>query len=310
MVEMTMAPEIKGEEAMKMKIGFIGFGEAAYNLTAGLIGEGLNAVLAYDKYWNDDSRGELIRGRAEETGTTLLSSLQALVESCGMIISAVSADMAVELAESAKPFLKPDKLYVDVNAAAPMTKEKINSIISGDAMFVDCAIMGPVPPYRHKVPMLVCGDGAALFHETMTPYNMKISIMDSPAGGASASKMFRSIFVKGFVMLLMETLVAAHKYGIEDDILSSINKTIGTGSFLENINGLVTRGVIHSERREHEMAEVIATLDALQLDGIMSRATKEKLRWTTELGLREYFKGVPPEDFHEIFKPLEKILPA
>ena len=288
-----------------MKIGFIGFGEAAYNITSGLIGEGLSGVLAYDKYWDVDHRGELIRSRAEETGTVLLPSLQKLVESCDMVISAVSADKAVELAKGALPFLRSEKLYVDVNASSPMTKEEINSLIAGSARFVDCAIMGPVPPYKHKVPMLVCGDGAELFARTMGPYKMNISVMNAPAGGASASKMFRSIFLKGFVMLMMETLMAARKYGIEDDILSSINTTIGTGSFLENVNGLVTRGVIHSERREHEMEEVIATLDALHLDGIMSRATKEKLRWTTELGLKDYFKGIPPNDFHEIFKPLE-----
>lgn len=292
-----------------MEIGFIGFGEAAYNITSGLREEGLGSVLAYDKYWDAGHRGELICQRAEETGTTLLPSLQALVESCDMIISAVSADKAVELARAARPFLQPDKLYVDVNAASPMTKEEINRLISGAALFVDCAVMGPVPPYRHQVPMLVCGDGAALFYQTMAPYNMNISVMDAAAGGASASKMFRSIFVKGFVMLMIETLVAARTYGIEDDILASIDKTIGTGSFLENVNGLVARGVIHSERREHEMEEVIATLEALQLDGIMSRATKEKLRWTTELGLKEYFKGVPPQDFHEIFKALEHDTP-
>ncbi len=288
-----------------MRVGFIGFGEAAYNITSGLKEEGPISILAYDKYWDVDPGGELIRKRAQETGTTLLPSLQALVESCDMVISAVSADKAVELARGAKPFLQPDKLYVDVNAASPMTKEMINGVISSAAMFVDCAVMGPVPPYKHKVPMLVCGDGAALFSQRMTGYNMNIIVMDAAAGGASAAKMFRSIFVKGFVMLMIEALVAARKYGIEDDILASIDKTIGTGSFLDNVNGLVTRGVIHSERREHEMEEVIATLDALQLDAIMSRATKEKLRWTTELGLKEYFNGVPPKDFHEIFKPLE-----
>lgn len=293
-----------------MKIGFIGFGEAAYNITSGWQEERPVSVLAYDKYWDADPRGELIRMRAEETGTILLPSLQALVESCDLIISAVSADKAVELARGAKPFLQPDKLYVDVNAASPMTKEEINAEISGTALFVDCAVMGPLPPFKHKVPMLVCGDGAALFRQAMMPYNMNISVMDAAAGGASASKMFRSIFVKGFVMLMIEALMAARKYGIEDDILASIDKTIGTGSFLENVNGLVTRGVIHSERREHEMEEVIATLDALQLDATMSRATKEKLKWTTGLGLKEYFKGVPPQDFHEIFKPLEKGAPA
>ena len=59
--------------------------------------------------------------------------------------------------------------------------------------------------------------------------------------------------------------------------------------------------------REHEMDEVIATLNAINVDGIMSKATKSKLNWCTGLGLKEHFKGVPPKDFHEIFAALDKI---
>ena len=66
----------------------------------------------------------------------------------------------------------------------------------------------------------------------MTPYGMDITYMDSPAGGASASKMFRSIFMKGFVMLLLEMIVAAHQYQVEDDVLMSIEKTLTGGSLL------------------------------------------------------------------------------
>ena len=289
-----------------MNIGFIGFGEAAYNIAAGLKDEGFSKIQAYDKYSDASPRGELIRTRADEIGVKLCPSLQELVQSSDMILSTVSADMAVELARQAKPFLHPDKIYVDMNATSPMTKEAVDSIISTEAKFVDCAIMGPVPPYRHKVPMLVSGKGAELFSKEMVPYGMTISVMDGPAGGASASKMFRSIFMKGFVMLILEMIVAARRYGIEDDVLLSVEKTLTNGPFTEVINGLVTRGVIHSERREHEMEEVLATLDALDLDSIMSRATKEKLRWCTGLGLREYFKGIPPSDFHEIFNLLEK----
>jgi 3-hydroxyisobutyrate dehydrogenase-like beta-hydroxyacid dehydrogenase len=187
-----------------------------------------------------------------------------------------------------------------------MTKEEADAIISPVASFVDCAVMGPVPVYKHKVPISVSGKGAKRFSDEMTPYGMKITFMDAPAGSASASKMFRSIFMKGFVTLLIEMLVAGHSYGVEDDVLASVQETLTTGPMLEVINGLVARGVIHSARREHEMDEVIATLDTLKVDAIMSKATKAKLRWCTELGLKEYFKGVPPKDFHEILTVLDK----
>jgi 3-hydroxyisobutyrate dehydrogenase-like beta-hydroxyacid dehydrogenase len=290
-----------------VKLGFIGFGEAAFNIAKGLKGEGLNGIMAYDKFWKDAPGSELIGRRAGEAHVKLLPTLQELVESSEMVVSAVSADMAVSLAKASSPFLKAGQIYVDINATSPMTKEEIDQIISPVAVFVDCAVMGPVPTYKHKVPVSVSGKGAKEFSEAMSPFGMNITFMDAPAGSASASKMFRSIFMKGFVTLLLEMLVAAHKYQVEDDVLLSVKETLTAGPLLEVVNGLVGRGVIHSERREHEMDEVIATLETLKVDGTMSKATKAKLRWCTQLGLKGYFKGVPPKDFHEIFEAIDNI---
>jgi 3-hydroxyisobutyrate dehydrogenase-like beta-hydroxyacid dehydrogenase len=289
------------------KLGFIGFGEAAFNIAKGLQGEGLEGILAYDKFWKEAPGAELICKRAAEAHVKLVPSLQELVQGSEIVLSAVSADMAVSLAQSSKPFLQSGKIYVDINATSPMTKEEIDAIISPVALFVDCAVMGPVPTYKHKVPVTVSGKGAKAFYEAMSPFGMNITFMDAPAGSASASKMFRSIFMKGFVTLLLEMLVAAHKYHVEDDVLLSVKETLTAGPLLEVINGLVGRGVIHSERREHEMKEVIATLETLQVDGTMSKATQAKLKWCTQLGLKGFFKGVPPKDFHEIFEAIDKI---
>lgn len=288
-----------------VKLGFIGFGEAAYNIASGLKSEGLSGIIAFDKHWKDSPAAELIGKRAAEAQVELVPTQQALIERSEMIVSAVSADMAVPLARASRPFLKADQVYVDINATSPMTKEEVDRIISPVALFVDCAVMGPVPTYRHKVPVSVSGKGARRFRDTVAPYGMAVTYMDAPAGAASASKMFRSIFMKGFVALLIEMLTAAHRYGVEDDVLESVKETLTAGPLLEVINGLVGRGVIHSERREHEMGEVIATLDTLAVDAIMSKATKAKLHWVTGLGLKAHFKGVPPKDYHQIFAALD-----
>lgn len=289
-----------------IKLGFIGFGEAAFNIANGLKTQGLEGIAAYDKYWNIEPGAALIGERAAEAEVELLPSLEVLAKNSDIVMSAVSADMAVRLARSAQPFLRPDTLYADLNATSPMTKEEVDAIISPSALSVDCAVMGPVPNYKHKVPITVSGRGAGLFAEKLSPYGMNITLMEAPAGSASASKMFRSIFMKGFVMLILEMLVAANKYHVADEVLKSVEGTLTAGPLLKIINGLVGRGVIHSQRREHEMEEVLATLNALDVDGTMSQAAKDKLGWCTGLGLKAYFKGVPPADFHEIFTALEK----
>lgn len=288
------------------EVGFIGFGEAAFNIAKGLRKEGLEGIIAYDKFWNVSPHLDLICKRANESGVSLVPSIEALIEGAEIIISAVSADKAVSLAQASQRFLKKSQLYADLNAASPMTKEEIDSIVSPVALFVDCAVMEPFSKYGHKAHVLASGNGARVFAEKMAPYGMNLTVLDSPAGSASASKMFRSIFMKGFVMLLVEMLIAAHRCEVEDAVLASVIKTLTAGDLLEIINGQIARGVIHSERREHEMDEVIATLNALGVDGTMSVATKAKLGWCTNLKLKDYFNGVPPQDFHEIFSVIEK----
>ena len=40
-------------------VGFIGFGEAAFNIAKGLKKEGLEGIIAYDKFWNVSPNSEL-----------------------------------------------------------------------------------------------------------------------------------------------------------------------------------------------------------------------------------------------------------
>ena len=76
-----------------------------------------------------------------------------------MVVSAVSADMAVSLAQASKPFLKPSQVYVDINATSPMTKEEIDKIISPVALFVDCCRHGTGPDVQAQSSGLGFGEG-------------------------------------------------------------------------------------------------------------------------------------------------------
>lgn len=294
---------------VQKSLGFIGMGEAAFNIARGLKKEGFPLIFAYDKFWNMEPQSALIKKRADEAGVALTPSMEEMIKHSGFVMSAVSANLALPLAEAAAPYLSAGQVYIDLNAASPMTKEKVYAAISGTgANFCDVAVMGPVPNYGHKVPILACGDGAQTFFETFKPYGMDITYIGEKEGSASALKMFRSIFMKGFVMLLVEAALAGHRYGVEDEVMASIIETLESeDSTAKLLSGLMCRGVIHSERREHEMDEVIATMQELKMDYIMSRAGKEKLRWCTEQGFREYFNGIPPQDYHEILTAYDKI---
>ena len=46
-----------------MNTGFIGFGEAAFNIALGLLGEGVKGIRAYDAMENDPVMGKLVHKR-------------------------------------------------------------------------------------------------------------------------------------------------------------------------------------------------------------------------------------------------------
>ncbi len=78
------------------KLGFVGFGEAAYHVAKGLLGEGVGSVYAFDIHKNDPKLGTKIQSRARETGAVMMDSPEALAGAVDVIISAVTADQACE----------------------------------------------------------------------------------------------------------------------------------------------------------------------------------------------------------------------
>jgi 3-hydroxyisobutyrate dehydrogenase-like beta-hydroxyacid dehydrogenase len=293
-----------------MKLAFIGFGEAGYGLTKGLRQGGLREeIYFFDKLWDTPPYGDVIMKRAAETGAVSLKSLEELMTVSDIVISCVTTSVAISVAESSAPFLSEKHLYVDVNAASPMVKEQVSDIVEKTgASFVDAAMMGAIPVFLHRVPILASGNGAALFKECMEPFEMRITRIGGKPGQASAIKMFRSIFMKGLVALLLETLNATHRYDVDDTVLESLAETMEKSSFLETVRLLVTRGVVHAERRAHEMEEVIKTLEGIDVLPTMSQATKEKLSWCSSLGLKEHFGGETPKTLTEVLNAIEEKL--
>ncbi len=292
----------------QVKLGFIGFGEAASGITKGLRKSGLEQIYFYDAFYDQEPMGSLILKRAEQTGAILCTSEEELAEKCEIIISSVIARVAVSVAESIVPFLTQKHIYVDSNTASPMIKMQIaDTIRPSGAKFVDAALMGPIPAFLNKVPINASGIGAEEFRNVMSPYDMNITPLGDEPGQAAAIKMFRSIFMKGYVALLLETVIAAEKFSASEEVLKSIAETMEKDSFHESTRLLLPRGVIHAERRAFEMEEVIRTLDSLEVESSMSRATREKLLWCSGLHLKEYFGGEAPNNIQEVLEAFKSL---
>ncbi len=262
---------------MKYKLVFIGFGEAAYNISLGLKEAGFTSFAAYDAFASDPVRGLLIRQRAEETGVPLISLEEAEKEG-EFIASMNSAKVALSVAESIIPSLEKGQVYVDLNSCAPTVEEAINSIPRKEGvLFCDAGVMGTVPGNRHKVPMFLAGDGAVRFHDAFEQYGMKLTVLNAPAGGASAIKMLKSVVMKGLPQLMFESYAGAEKYGVLDTLVESLSESLNGKTVEKLSNTFIARTMIHASRRSAEMKDVVDTLEALGVDASMTKAAVRKL---------------------------------
>lgn len=293
---------------MNNLIAFIGFGEAAFHIAKGLNSEGLNNLIAFDVNQKDEKMGPVIQKRAEEAGVRLTDTLEEAYTSAKFVASLTSASIALVVAKPIISKLKSGQTYIDMNAAAPTIKSEINSLERADGvMFCDAAIMGPVPGNGHKVPMLLSGDGAKAFYDNFKDYGMNLTDLNVPAGGSSAIKMFRSVFMKGLPQLLIESMLPAYEFGALDALVDSLNDTM-YGKTLEQIaNTLLGRTLVHAKRRSSEMKDVIATLDNMGIDSSMSTSTKEKLDQLAELHLVDRIGADGDIDFKEVISLLSEL---
>jgi len=289
-----------------MKLGFIGFGGAGYGLAKGLRQAGLSEVHFTDRMQETPPYAEVIRRHAADIGALPAASIGELVSHTDVLISCVTGAMALSVAEEAAPFLTPSHLYADVNTASPHVKEEVAAIVEKTgAAFCDAAMMGAIPTFLHRVPILASGSGAERFRECLQPYGTNIRVIGTKPGQSSAIKLFRSIFMKGLLSLFIETLTATHRYGVDDMVLGSIAESLDGTPFRETARIQMTKGVVNAERMAHEMEEVIATLEELGVPAGMSRASRETLLWCAGFDLRGHFGGELPSTLAEVLRAME-----
>lgn len=261
-----------------MKLVFIGFGEAAYNIAAGLKSEGFGEMGAFDVCAKDPIRGKLIQERAKELGVVLFDNLSVACQNGEFIFSLTSAKVAVAVAKDAFQYLKKGQIYIDMNSAAPTVEEEIERLPRAEGvLFCDAGVMGTVPGNRHKVPMFLSGDGATVFAEKFASFGMNLMVLEAPAGGASAIKMFKSVVMKGLPQLMFESFEGAQKYGVLDILVESLRGSLEGKSIQKLADTFIARTLIHAARRSAEMKDVVNTLETLNVDASMSKATVAKL---------------------------------
>jgi 3-hydroxyisobutyrate dehydrogenase-like beta-hydroxyacid dehydrogenase len=118
-------------------------------------------------------------------------------------------------------------------------------------------------------------------------------------GEAAATKMCRSVIVKGLEALLTECVLGASRYGAEERVFASLSQSFPGIDWSELATYMVGRVVVHGERRAREMEEVAETLRSSGVDPIMAEATVRRMDWSAQLELKKVFKGEAPKNYKE-----------
>ena len=280
-------------------VGFVGFGEAGSHIAKGLKSAGLWRVFAFD------IDPERVRRNAEEAGVPLLRSNRELASSARVLFSTVTCAKAKEAASQSAPFLKPEHIYADLNSVSPALKQEIEQVIvESGAGFVEAAVMSPVPGHGHRAPMLLGGKTAAAFAQLMTPFGMRLEVVSETVGTAAATKMFRSIIVKGLEALMLECVLAATPYGADERVFSSLSESFPGIDWQRLADYMVSRVVIHGERRAREMEEVAETLESLGIEPMMADAAARRQDWCAKLGVSAQFGREGPKTYREALEAI------
>lgn len=285
----------------ELRIGFVGFGEAGYHIAKGLRAAGLAHIYAFDINTHTALHGERIRERAAEIDVILCERNAQIAAACDVLLSTVTADQAEIAAEQNAPHIGGRHLYADLNSVSPLLKQSIAKLITAHgARFVEIAIMSSVPPDLHRAPMFLGGAHAQELVDLLAPLGMRLEIISDQIGPASATKMCRSIVIKGLEALLFECVLAASPYGVDERVFATLEETM-PGMNWERLAGyMVGRVIEHGERRAREMEEVAATLRAIGVEPMMTEAAIKRQDWGASLDLLPKFGGQPPVDYYRV----------
>jgi 3-hydroxyisobutyrate dehydrogenase-like beta-hydroxyacid dehydrogenase len=261
------------------RIAVIGFGEVGTALATGLMATGRYDLAAYDILID---QGPAMRDKARELKVEACGSAARAAAGAQIVISAVTAASSRGVAEGAAQFLEPEQFFLDVNSVSPETKRASAAAIGRNGRYVEAAVMAAIAPYGLKVPMLLGGRHATALKALLDPAGMVLTVVAAEIGRASAIKMCRSIMIKGLEALAVECLMTARHYGVEDDILASLERTYPQIGWEKQMGYLVSRSVEHGRRRAAEMRESADTVAETGLEPLMASAIARRQDWVAD----------------------------
>lgn len=242
-------------------IAFIGYGEVGKLFAKELRARSGVAISAYDLKLDDPVTAAPLVAAAASAGVRLARDAADAAAGADVVISAVTADQALVVAEDASRWLKPGQILFDVNSASPSTKTRAAAGLAALGLdYVEGAVMAPVKGPGITVDILTGGPRAAEITDGLNALGMKLRAVSETIGRASATKLCRSIMIKGIEALIIESAAACREWGVAEDVFASLDKSFQKAVWADLAVTMDGRVAEHGVRRAAEMREAAAML--------------------------------------------------
>jgi 3-hydroxyisobutyrate dehydrogenase-like beta-hydroxyacid dehydrogenase len=269
-------------------VGLVGYGEVGQILAEDLRAQGV-VVRAFDLKLATPA-GDVMRLHAQAHGVRLAESHADLAAGCGLVISAVTASQAVAVAHACAPGLWRSAFFLDLNSASPGAKARaFDAVEAAGGRYVEGAVMTSVPPYRIRVPLLLGGPYSPVLAPLLLALDFAAKVHSAQLGVASATKMCRSVMVKGLEAMVIEAFTTARHYGVEDAVIASLHETFPGIDWEKQAAYFFQRVIEHGRRRSEEVREVAATVREAGLQPHSAAGTAERQAWMADLADRGLF---------------------
>jgi 3-hydroxyisobutyrate dehydrogenase-like beta-hydroxyacid dehydrogenase len=282
-----------------LNVALVGCGEVGRILAEDLCRAG-HDVTAFDILLPTE-KGAAMRVHADRHGLTLAASHARAVRGAALVVSAVTASQTLAVAQACAEGLQAvagrGAFFLDLNSASPDAKIRAAALVdAAGGRYVEGAVMTTLPPHRLKVPLLLGGPHAAALLPVLVEAGFTAArVASERLGVASATKMCRSIMIKGLEAMVIESLATARHYGVEDAVIASLVETYPGIDWEKQAAYLFQRVIEHGRRRSEEMREVAQTVREAGLDPFSATGTAERQGWIADRGDEGWFgeRGSP-----------------
>jgi len=260
------------------RVALVGLGEVGTVFAEDLAAQGHTDLAAWDTAFADP--GSPAARAAAVLPVATAGTAATAASGAGLVVSAVTAANCQPAAAAVAPGLRPGAWFFDLNSSSPgHKKQAARAVEQAGGRYVEAALMSPIAARRLASPFLLGGPHAADFAAAASTWGLSgLTVYSAEVGRAAASKLCRSVIVKGLESLLTESLLAARHYGVDKEVLDSLSNILPAADWEAVAAYFISRSLRHGRRRSEEMAEAAATVDEAGVEPLMSLATSERQR--------------------------------